>query len=295
MLAQVKTTDKLAFIILNYFGSDHTRKCIDSILPNKDIHIFIVENSNSQAEREKIIDLFSKKRAISLIFPSTNLGFAKGVNLALKQAVDEGYEKFVGLNNDAILIKGAVKKFQKAISLQPETLISPLIQWDNKVVGKVFYHKYLTLLSFSNQQDKLFWMPYLTGCCLLFDRKLIKKQRLFDESFFMYGEDIALSNYVIKSGHKIALLDEKLVIHAGSLSAKKASLFYEYHVNRGHILLVSSLANNFAEKIIMYFLRFFILTTKGIYRSIKYRTTAPLLASLLIWFPLNIRPKKNSQ
>ncbi len=287
--------NKLAFIILNYFGSTHTIKCIDSIFPNKDIHIFIVENSNSQAEKEKLNHSYSTNSVISLIFPGSNLGFSKGVNIALEQAVDEGYEKFAVLNNDAILMKGAVKKFQEAINLRSETLISPLIQWDNKVVGDVFYHKYLSLLSYSNRQEKLYWIRYLTGCCLLFDSKLIKKQRLFDESFFMYGEDIALSNYVMKSGHKTALLDEKLVIHEGSLSAKKASLFYEYHVNRGHILLVRSLANNPSEKIIMYFLRFLVLTTKGIYRSIKYRTAYPLLASLLIWFPLNIRPKKNSQ
>ncbi len=284
--------NKLAFIILNYFGVDHTKKCIDSILPNNDIYIFIVDNSNSQTEREKLNQLYSTNSAISLMFPNCNIGFAKGVNLALRQAVDKGYEKFVVLNNDAVLIEGAVKKFKNAINLQPETLISPLIQWNDKIVSDVFYHKYLALLSYSKQQEKLFWMRYLTGCCLLFDSKLITNKNLFDESFFMYGEDIALSNYVIKSGHKIDVLDEKLVIHAGSLSAKKTSLFYEYHVNRGHVLLVRSLANNLAEKVIMHLLRFLVLTTKGIYRSIKYRTTSPLLASLLIWFPLKIYPKR---
>ena len=292
MPSKIKTIDKLAFIILNYFGVDHTKKCIGSILPNNEIHIFIVENSNSQREKEKIINLFSEESVISLIFPSTNLGFSRGINLALARAIDEGYEKFVILNNDAFLVDGAVKKFQEAINLQPKTLISPLIEWDNKVVGNVFYHKYLTLLSYSNQKGKTFWMKYLTGCCLLFDIHILKNNQLLDEYFFMYGEDIALSYRIINSNYKIRLLDEVLVIHAGSLSAKKSSLFYEYHVNRGHILLVKAIAKNNFEKIMMYILRFIVLSIKGLWRSIKYRTTYPLLASFLIWFPLKIRPQK---
>ena len=86
--------NKTAVIVLNYFGHKDTSACIKSVQENLDAHIFLVDNSADNEERARLEDTFSSNSTITLFFPSENLGFAAGVNFALRQAIEAGFERF---------------------------------------------------------------------------------------------------------------------------------------------------------------------------------------------------------
>ncbi len=283
---------EFAVIVLNYFGLETTKKCIDSVFRELNATVFLVDNSSNAIEKQKLIESFQSNAKVKLLFPNENLGFAAGVNLALKEAVALDFEYFFLLNNDATLKEGSGSEFSSAVVSNPASLISSLILWSNNTVGKISYHKYLSLLSYSGKH--LDWIQYLSGCVQVFDKTLLQKTGYFNETFFMYGEDISFSYDVSVAGLPLVLLEKELVIHEGSSAAKKASFFYEYHVNRGHVLLVQSLSNNLIDKVVMYIARLFMLTLKGLLRSFRFKSFTPIAGSLLAWLPLKVRPKTNN-
>jgi GT2 family glycosyltransferase len=131
--------------------------------------------------------------------------------------------------------------------------------------------------------------PYLSGCCLLFRRSLVENEPLFDEDFFMYGEDVYLSWRIQKTGKAITCTDDVTIIHEGTGSSNHGDLFYEYHVARGHILLALKTCEHHYDLPLFMLGRILYLSTRALIRSLRYFNLTPFVALVLCWFPLKIR------
>jgi len=281
---------KIAVIILNYFGFEDTIKCVESVRQTIMSDIFLVDNSADFDEKCKIICAFQKEDNIHVLFPNENLGFAAGVNLAIKEAVCKGFKWFLLLNNDAVLLTGAESQLREAYTQWPTALIAPAIRWGERIHRGNFYHKYLGLIVSTRLHKSNSWLYYLTGCALAFDSGFLDKVGLMNEKFFMYGEDIELTFRALAEGVPVKLIDRELVYHEGSHSAKMASFFYEYHMTRMHYLLSFILFKNPLKKTISILSKIIVLTTRAIVRSIRYKSWSPLTALILAALPLKIRP-----
>lgn len=66
----------------------------------------------------------------------------------------------------------------------------------------------------------------LSGAFMFLRKKTLDEIGYFDESFFMYGEDIDLSYRIIKAGYKNYYFPETTIIHYKGESTKKGSLNY---------------------------------------------------------------------
>jgi GT2 family glycosyltransferase len=66
----------------------------------------------------------------------------------------------------------------------------------------------------------------LSGAFMFFRKKALDEIGYFDETFFMYGEDIDLSYRVLKAGYKNYYLADTTIIHYKGESTKKGSLNY---------------------------------------------------------------------
>jgi N-acetylglucosaminyl-diphospho-decaprenol L-rhamnosyltransferase len=285
--------NRIAVVILNYRSYRDCQNSIDSVMRKLNAYVFLVDNSEDIAEETKLKMLFGDKSSIHLIFPRKNLGFAGGVNLALRQAVASGFARFFLLNNDAILINNAQHVLNEAFEKYPMSLIAPTIIWGNTLSKGNYYHKYLGLLVGNRPKNTLGWFYYLTGCALAFDKHLLEKVGYLNESFFMYGEDIEYSYRTTSSGLPLILIDEEIVVHKGSQSAKMASFFYEYHLVYSHFLLCFLLFKNPLEKTTAFLCKTAVLMIRAFARCLRYRSLVPLMALLLGPIPLKIRPKKS--
>lgn len=279
----------LAIIILNYFGYDDTVSCIKSIKNSLDSKVFLVDNSAHPSERKKLEDAFKNDPQTHLIFPPENLGFAAGVNLGLKQALEEGYQHFILLNNDAVLLPHSGEIFYNAFKEHPGCLMSPTIIWGEDSHRGHYYHKYFGLICRKPYWQSTNFLYYITGCALAFDKTTVDRIGFFDEAFFFFGEDIEYLHRATNNGLPIILLPEKIVQHHGSKSAKMASLFYEYHLVRAHFLLTFRIVDTLTEQIFSLLGKFLVLGSRAMVRSIRYWSFAPLLGFFLA--PINIRSR----
>ena len=173
--------------------------------------------------------------------------------------------------------------------------MAPTIIWGEYIHSGHYYHKYLGLISRKPYWKSNSFLYYLTGCTLAFDKTTIDILGFFDETFFFFGEDIEYSQRAIKNALPVIILPEKIIHHHGSKSAKMASLFYEYHLIRAHFLLTFRIIDTLPGQIISLLGKFFVLGSRVMVRSIRYKSISPLLGFILAPIPLRIRPRSNRQ
>jgi N-acetylglucosaminyl-diphospho-decaprenol L-rhamnosyltransferase len=140
----------------------------------------------------------------------------------------------------------------------------------------LWYHRLFALVL---RRPCLGAFPYLSGACLLVPMPLAM-DGLFDPDFFMYGEDVELSWRMTLSGVPLVAADV-LCDHAGSASARIGSLFYEYHVARGHLLLARKLARNQLECWLFLIGRAISLPLRATLRCLRLKSSIPWRALLL--------------
>lgn len=288
---QSSNTFNLVVIILNYFGYDDTVLCIKSVKNSLRATIFLVDNSADKTERQKLENTFLNQSEIRLIFPEENLGFAAGVNLALRRAIAEGYQHFLLLNNDTVLTPDAGNVFAKAFIDHPCSIISPTIIWGENLSKGNYYQKYLGLITTMPYLNSFGSLYYLTGCALAFDKKVIDAIGHLDETFFFFGEDIEYCYRATKNNIPLILLHDKLIQHEGSKSAKMASFFYEYHMIHSHYLLSLKIIDNSLNMLISFLGKFLTFSLRAFIRCFRHKSLIPFIALFAGAFSLKIRPQ----
>ncbi len=274
----------LAAIVINYFGVALTTQCAQSLIGEKLDTLLLVDNSASPEQREAMLGLAANISAttpdlvVRTILNNRNLGFGAAVNraIAADQTATGGHDYYLLINNDAVATKGLVAALLAAARGNPKAaLISPRIDWAGQDVSYYWYQPYLALVT-RNQLPGSF--PYLSGCCLLVDAALLVDGPLFDEDFFMYGEDVELSARATRSGKVLGTAPNSLVIHAGTGSSSQRSAFYEYHVAKGHFLLARKLGRTWLQRVVMQACQLPLLVARALVRALRHSSMAPILA-----------------
>lgn len=289
---------KICVVILDYKGMKKTIRCLHSLIGQGISTVCLVDNATYLHESTILAEAESalpgKDYEIKLLKPSANLGFAAGVNYAIKYLLSgcTVYDYLILINNDASAPPGMVNKlYQPHLASNSGLLIAPSIKFNGHILPGTWYHRF-TGLTLHKQVPGSF--QYLSGCCLLIPNSEVR-ENLFDEDFFMYGEDVQLSWMLQKAGKNTLLLDETYIAHEGSGSSRIGQLFYEYHMARGHMLLAFKLANSYWEVPILIIGRMLVMPIRALVRTFRYRSLAPIVALCLAFFDLNIRPDQRDR
>lgn len=283
-------------ILLDYRGADKTGNCLESLLGQGLSTIYIVDNCNHSGWSTRLENTVSDFRAsnpeidVKLLSTSGNLGFAGGVNFAITtdMASRQPHNFYLLINNDAIAGPGLLTGLFNALKEDRNTMLAaPCIRQQGSVEEcGLWYNRYTGILS----RHKLpLSFLYASGCCMLVDRRLVNKDKLFDADFFMYGEDVLLCWQLWKKKQPYKLVHTVYVEHAVGASSSKAGMFYEYHTARGHILLATKACHSGIEIPAMLLTKFVTLFARSLLRCLSYRSLVPARAFLLAWFPLTIR------
>lgn len=266
-----------AAITIHFRQPDITAACIDSLLVDGWAPVLVWDNSaDGGATRRVLQTRFAEDARVQWGHNSSNLGFGKGMNAALAELGRCGYVGPVLLiNNDARVTPGMRTALR--VPLQVATgpiMVAPRILQDGQEYGWLYYQPWFALVTHRPLPGSF---PYLSGCCLLVQRA-DNAQPLFDEDFFMYGEDVELSWRWRRQGGKLVLLDHTWLQHAGSASSGQASATYESNVVRGHWLLVGKLGNTVLSQITMYFMRVPTLLARALVRAVRFSSSLPIRA-----------------
>ena len=237
---------QLSVIILNYNVRFFLEQCLLSVqkaLQNIDAEIIVVDNNSTDDSCEMIKTLFPK---VKLIENKENFGFPKGNNIGVETAKGE---YICILNPDTVVAEDTFTKILNAVSLSevevqntgiigcklidgtgnflPESKRGVPTPWValTKVFGlyKIFpksglFNQYYAQHLNENQSGET---AILVGAFMFLKRDLYFEMQGFDETFFMYGEDIDLCFRVLKSGKSNYYFAETSIIHYKGESTSK--------------------------------------------------------------------------
>lgn len=199
-------TNIIASIVIYKHLYAELKATLDSLLKSIYVSkIILVDNDNSEwapiFEHEKVVYLKS----------DGNFGFGYGHNLAIKKYASQS-DFFLICNPDIVF---EVEQFEKLVNFsneREEGLFLPKIIYENGKnqfgarllpsplnlfarrfspnYAKKLDHEYLLKEFVPN---KPIFVPYLSGCFMLFRSQKLLEINGFDERFFMYMEDVDLS------------------------------------------------------------------------------------------------------
>ena len=198
----------ITFVIVSFKSSHIIEKCIQSI--NSNIKIIVVENSDNVVVKKYLENKFSN---VEVIITKQNLGYGKGNNFGISKVKTQ--YAFI-LNPDAILEKNCLSELSKAqINLKDDfTILAPNL---SNNYGYFSSQK-------NNLQNEILEVDYIKGFAILINLKKINFDKIFDENFFLFLEEIDLCKRIKNSGGKIFVAMNSKVKHSG----KQAS---EYSLN----------------------------------------------------------------
>ena len=238
---------QLSVIIVNYNVKYFLEQCLCSVIKacrNIDAQIIVVDNNSTDGSKEFLLPKFP---LVKFICNNVNMGFAKANNQALLQA-DGAYILF--LNPDTIVpedcFENCIHFFQShanagALGVRmidgtgnflkesKRAFPSPLTSL-YKLSGltklfprsKIFAKYHLGHLPENENQE----VDVLAGAYMMAPKKILDETGGFDETFFMYGEDVDLSYRIQKAGYKNYYFAESTIIHFKGESTKKETLNY---------------------------------------------------------------------
>jgi N-acetylglucosaminyl-diphospho-decaprenol L-rhamnosyltransferase len=282
---------KLCAIVLNYRDAVRTEACLRS-LANQELDIvLVVDNSADQHFSGDLAEMLSRMKGhinyrLRLLKPDRNLGFARGVNLALGDADALECDAFLLINNDAVASQDMVARLAAALATDKSLMVAPTVVDETGVTQPMlWYQRYFGLQSKHRLPGSF---PYLSGCCMLVRREMLEEGRLLDEDFFMYGEDTLLGWRLARSGKYPLILGNAFVRHAAG-SARRGLLFYEYHMSRAHVLLAMKTLRHPIEVPLLLVSKGIGLCLRALWRCLRFGNLVPLKAFWMSWREKDIR------
>jgi GT2 family glycosyltransferase len=261
-------------VIVSYFGSEDTIRCVRSLMSQGITKVLVMDNSADRDETAILEEAFRELGSVEILTNGVNNGFAGGINYILDRDLGDKLDAYLLLNNDTIAPEGFVQALTAGMERSCLDIAAPLIYaFPEKHVlwSKGHCYSNLTGLITRKPLAPVFRThPYLTGCCLLVRRAVFEKAGFFDDSFFLYGEDVEFCHRALTYGFSIGVIENAKLYHRISSSSKNNSLLYEYHINRGHLILTEKLSSSKLEYLISMQLKYLFLAVRALYRSIRY-------------------------
>ncbi len=223
----------IAIIIVGYNSRRFLKACLESIKKSTvtDYKVIFVDNESTDTSVAYVKKSFPE---VAVIQNDGNYGFAKANNIGIRHAMALGASAVFLLNPDTVIdadcLARLVRHNNKKTILQPLILLDPRRRTKRiNTTGGV-----LTFLSFSycsdyQESDTIdleLDRPIGSGAALFIPTAVLKKIGLFDETFFMYHEDVDLTWRARLAGYTIRLVPEARVWHDYHFSRNQAKFFY---------------------------------------------------------------------
>lgn len=235
-------SQKVFIVILNWNGGKNTGDCIESLksINYADCEILVVDNASKDSSPKAIANKFP---GIKIIRNKTNLGFAGGMNVGIREAMEFNPEFILLLNQDVLVDKNFLTELvDKMQSDKKIGVIGPKIYFHSgagampdkklwavgaefvnaRVWGSEVYMAGVVPIGCGEmdegQYDNLNETDGMPGCCMLIKTEVIKKIGLLDERFFVFHEDDDYCIRIRRAGYKVCVAPKSVIWHKVSTS-----------------------------------------------------------------------------
>ncbi len=252
---------KVGYIIVHYHSIPDTLSIVSDLEKNKlskniSQNIYLVDN----AQDPKLADQIKAFKTVTFIKSPSNLGFAAGNNLGLKQAIKDDCNYLVLINNDTIAPQDLTEKIINSPLSQKEVgAVGGLIyfasgfefenKYSSKDIGNVIWYAggifdwdnvYASHRGVNDvdhgQYFKTEPTDFITGCLFATKKEVIEKIGLLDENYCMYLEDSDWGMRIKKSGLKLIFDPNIKIWHKVAQSSGIGSPLNDYFLTRNRLL-----------------------------------------------------------
>jgi len=267
----------LSIIIINYKTEDLTRQTLGAVFkadpPAGKMEVILVDNHSQDETPAMITHQFPQ---VKQILSSTNLGFAGGNNLGLRQAKGR---YLLLLNSDTIIDQDCLVKMVDYMDKNPQVGLSTCrVELADGRIDPASHRGFPTpwaSLTYYLGLEKLFphspllaqyhqgWKDLTVvhkidspaGAFFFLRKSALNQAGLLDEAFFMYGEDIELAFRIKKAGWQVMYVPITKITHLKGASGLNSStklqritttqsffdamkLFYQKHYRKKYFFLL---------------------------------------------------------
>ena len=257
---------KTAIIIVSYNSAAHLAKCMTHVEAQtwQPDTVLIVDNNSTE---NGTIQLLKQLTDVQIIWLEENLGYGGAINHAADQLTE--FDFLATLNPDAFPDHDWLAKLMKAAARYPMygSFASLTLQAQDRTridgAGDVLHFSGIPWRRYHNRsvdETDLTDEPVFSACggAALYRLSSFRKVGGFDESFFMYAEDIDLGFRLQLSGAPCRFVPEAIAEHIGSGTTGRDSEFNIYH---GHRNLTAAYLKNMPTPLLILTLPLHILAS----------------------------------
>lgn len=216
-----KNLPTVSIIVVNYNGKKWLKECFESLekldYPKDKYEVIMVDNASSDDSVEFARKNFSWIKILKL---DKNYGFCKSNNEGAKIAKGE---YLVFLNNDTYVDKDWLIELVNSVTSDKTIKICESLEkpYNYNRVKSPFYKRYLTIIGSGmngEQNEYIDGCPiegYAQGSSLMIEKKLFDYIGGFDDSYFMYNEEVDLCWRAWIMGFKTVLVPTSIYFHKG--------------------------------------------------------------------------------
>lgn len=256
------TNPKVAFVVVGWNNKKLLNDCFASIKDqtHSNTVIIYVDNDSSDGSLEWVNKKYPK---ITTLARSTNTGFARGNNIGIEEALSDPAVRYIALlNTDARLDPKWTEQIVKFAAVKPKGACfqgTTLDYYNHAIIDST--HIFTARNGQGTQGN---WRHYfvhdlgpkkvfgVNAAACMISRDFIEAQpfgpKLFDESLYMYLEDVDLAARATIMGWDNYLVPKALAFHMGSVSSKAKKLNFSLYMTFRNNSAV--LYKNFPWKII---------------------------------------------
>lgn len=251
----------IAAILVGWNSRAYLEDSLGSLAASRgvDFRVIFVDNCSTDDSVE-----FVRRRYpdVTIIQNQENAGFCRGNNIGIAAALEMGAEAVFLVNVDTVVEPDCLQRLQA--ELREDRLVQPLIllhpregeELVNTSGGTLHYLGFSYCSDYrspSHRIDGERRMLIASGAAVLIPAAVVRRVGAFDESFFMYHEDVDLTWRARLAGFEIRLVPEAKVWHKYEFSRNSRKMTLGER-NRWYFLL-----KNFQGKTLLLILPFALL------------------------------------
>jgi GT2 family glycosyltransferase len=198
-------------IVVAYGSEDQLRDCLQTLGP--DLTVVVVDNGGSEQARQ-ICD----SSGADYLRPTTNVGFAAAVNLAMGARRDPGIDVLL-LNPDACLMPADLRILLNRLHHSEDlAAVGPRVLSPDGETQKGLWpipSPWIALAAMIGAADRFSRRRFVNGSVLLLRGAAVDEIGDFDERFFLYSEEADWQLRATLAGWKVAVVQDASATHVG--------------------------------------------------------------------------------
>ena len=238
--------DRVAAVVVNYNAADYLVGCVRSLAAEGVADVVVADNASVDGSERALLESGLPARFLPT---GRNRGYGGGANFGTAACSSE---LVLVCNADVEVSRGAVPALVAALDADPGLgIVGPrIVDPDGTLypsarsfpaLGDAIGHAFLGLVAprnrWSARYKLLGWdhasrtdVDWVSGACFLARREVLERLGGFDESYFMYTEDVDLCWRAWRAGWRVAYEPAATVVHAQGASADR----HPYRMIREH-------------------------------------------------------------